>query len=110
MSRWFATGAARRITIIQRPWYFCCVRWGFRDVRRGSRRRAAGHGKLACVAANISWSKAEFTTLSSVEKEPLTGTQNLKGNEEPTIPNLEGSLSTTYQRQLIRDLGLVRSP
>jgi len=48
----------------------------------------------------LSWVETEFTAFSSGSRAQITGTSNLKGNEEPFVPNFSGSLSTTYTAQL----------
>jgi iron complex outermembrane receptor protein len=65
----------------------------------------------AAVALTENWSasltvtalETEFTSFSDQGLSQLTGTGNQKGNEEPFVPNVEASFSTTYTDQLTAD-------
>lgn len=48
------------------------------------------------VSAALSYKDTEFTEFSQGSIVQLTGTRNQKGNEEPWVPNFEGSLSTSF--------------
>jgi iron complex outermembrane receptor protein len=54
---------------------------------------------------NLSWTETELTELSNGNQAQLTGTSNLKGNEEQSVPKFKGGFSTTYNRQLNGEWG-----
>lgn len=47
----------------------------------------------------FNYTDTEWTEFSSGSLFQVTGTRNQKGNEEPWVPKLKGSLSTTYARE-----------
>lgn len=48
------------------------------------------------VSTAVSFKETEFTEFSQGSLVSLIGTRNQKGNEEPNVPEFEGSLSTTF--------------
>ena len=54
----------------------------------------------------MSYTQTEFTTFTNATMLQLTGTDHLAGNEEPTIPEWQGSISGSYAGQLSGDWGM----
>jgi len=52
------------------------------------------------IGGTASWVETEFTSFSSTSINQLTGTSNQAGNEEPWVPDLSASFTTTYTRQI----------
>ena len=52
------------------------------------------------IGGTAGWVETEFTEFASTSLNQLTGTANQTGNEEPWVPDLTASFTTTYTRQI----------
>ena len=55
------------------------------------------------VSGNISWTDTEWTDFTYETMLTIVGTSDMAGNQEPTVPKWQGSLSSTYTDQLNAD-------